>query len=409
MRVLFSAVPAYGHILPLAPLMEAALLDGHAVGLLTSESVRPVVEQELSPGVELLAAGTAPEVFIVEAAKRGGGDPYHPTPEMIAETFGGTRLDLDKEHALAAARRWDPDFVVAEAFDTVGPFAAAHLNVPWHQAGLGPGIEVEIRRLFDQSVAPHYQRAGVEPEPPSNYVDPCPPTFQTPGWVSPAPIVNIRPRAHRRITSADLEPYRFSDKSKPTVLLTLGTVFSDGSTLAELAQAVAAADVNVVATLGPGEQQPPEASGVGEVRWVSFVPLDQLLDDVDLVVAAGGSGTVLGAMSRGIPMVLCPQGADQPINAVRAEAAGVAVVVGDPTEVTGAITQALNDADLRTRAAEFAKEIADLPSPVQVFAVLAEHARCVSRGVAPAATAMARTNTDDNVDTNDHPSIEKFR
>lgn len=390
MRVLFSAVPGYGHILPLAPLMEAAITGGHTIGLLTGEGVRPMVEQELPPEVELLAAGVAPEVFIVEAAKRGGGDPLHPTPAMIGETFGGTRLDLDNEAALATARQWGPDLVVAEAFDAVGPFVATRLNVPWHQAGLGPGIEPEVARHIALAVAPHYQRAGLEAEPASSYIDPCPPAFQTPGWTSPAPTLDIRTRAHRRTTSAQMVPPRFSDTSKPTVLLTLGTVFSDGSTLEQLAPAVAAAGVNVVATLGADQQQPQAVPGLGEVRWVPFVPLDQLLDDVDLVVAAGGSGTVLGAMSRGVPMVLCPLGADQPTNAARADAAGVAVVVDDPTGVTGAVVEALDDAELRARAAEIAQEIADMPAPVQVFAVLAEHARRVSRAERDAATQTER-------------------
>lgn len=377
MRVLFSAVPAYGHILPLAPLMEVAIAGGHAVGLLTGEGVRPMVEQELPPVVDLLVAGVAPEVFIAEAARRGGGDPLHPTPEMIGETFGGTRLELDHVEALAAARRWRPDLIVAEAYDTVGSYVAAHLDAPWHQAGLGPGIGPEVRQLITRAAAPHYERAGLEPEPPSSYLDPCVPALQIPGWVSPAPTLFVRARAHRRATRVDLEPPRFSDTSKPTVLLTLGTVFSDGSRLAELATAVADSGVNVVATLGPSLQQPPVVPGPAEVHWVQFAPLDQLLDDVDLVVAAGGSGTVLGAMSRGVPMVLCPQGTDQPINAVRADAAGVAIVVDDPADVTAAVERALNDTDLRSRAAEIAEEIAEMPSPSQVFAVLVEHARRV--------------------------------
>jgi UDP:flavonoid glycosyltransferase YjiC (YdhE family) len=401
MRVLFSAVPAYGHILPLAPLMEAAIAGGHTIGVLTGEGVRPLVEQELPPGVELLEAGVATEVFVVEAAKRSGGDPLHPTPAIIGETFGGTRLDLDREDALAAGRLWRPDLVVAEAFDTVGPFVAAHLDTPWHQAGLGPGLDAELRRLIDQAAAPHYESAGLEPEPASSYIDPCPPAFQTPGWVSPAPTLHVRARAHRRIMSADLEPARFSDPTRPTVLLTLGTVFSDGSTLAELAPAVAAAGVNVVATLGPDQEQPPDLPGLSEVHWVPFVPLDQLLDGVDLVVAAGGSGTVLGAMSRGVPMVLYPQGTDQPMNAARADAAGVAVVVGAAAEVTGAVKQALDDADLRTRAAEIAKEIADTPSAAQVVAVLTEHGRRVSRLAASSAPAQAASDTNETIDTNE--------
>jgi UDP:flavonoid glycosyltransferase YjiC (YdhE family) len=79
-------------------------------------------------------------------------------------------------------------------------------------------------------------------------------------------------------------------------------------------------------------------------------------------------------------MVLCPQGTDQPVNAARADAAGVAVVVDNPADVTGAVTRALDDADLRLRAAEIAKEMADTPSPAQVVAVLTEHAARAGSG-----------------------------
>jgi UDP:flavonoid glycosyltransferase YjiC (YdhE family) len=36
----------------------------------------------------------------------------------------------------------------------------------------------------------------------------------------------------------------------------------------------------------------------------------------------GGAGTVLGALSQAIPMVVVPQGADQPIQTERVAAAG---------------------------------------------------------------------------------------
>ncbi|GAB2509659.1 hypothetical protein GCM10027167_09120 [Nocardia heshunensis] len=39
-KLLFSATPTYGHILPLVPLMQAAIDPGHTVGLLSSARFR---------------------------------------------------------------------------------------------------------------------------------------------------------------------------------------------------------------------------------------------------------------------------------------------------------------------------------------------------------------------------------
>ncbi|WP_051499051.1 glycosyltransferase [Nocardia sp. BMG51109] len=381
MRMLFSAVPAYGHILPLAPLMAAAIDAGHTVALLASADVRSLADRELAPGAEFLAAGAGPEVLVAEAARRTGADPLRPGPGMIGETFGNTRLELDAEETFDRAREWAPDLVVAETFDTVGPLIAARLNVPWHQAAVGPGVASVLTEIA-RSVAPHYERAGVRPVTPSSYIDPWPSALQDPEWVAPAPVLPVRARAHRRPAGvigcsggATDDLPRFTDPGKPTVLLTLGTVFSDESTLAEIGPAVADADVNVLVTLGLVVQQPPAAGARGELRHVSFAPLDTLLDDVELVVAAGGSGTILGALSRGIPLVLWPQGADQPINAARAAAAGVALVVDSAAAVTAAVERALHDEILRSRVAEVAAENAGKPTPAEVMAILADDAR----------------------------------
>ena len=70
------------------------------------------------------------------------------------------------------------------------------------------------------------------------------------------------------------------------------------------------------------------------IRVERFVPQAQVLASCAAVVSHGGSGTLLGALAAGLPLVLIPQGADQFENAVRCERAGAAVVIR-PDEVTG--------------------------------------------------------------------------
>jgi len=83
---------------------------------------------------------------------------------------------------------------------------------------------------------------------------------------------------------------------------------------------------------------------------------------------AGGVGTVLGSLAQGVPMVLWPQGADQPINAARAAASGASITVGSAGEISAAVARALGDPSYRARAEDAAAEIAERPGPAAVIA-----------------------------------------
>jgi UDP:flavonoid glycosyltransferase YjiC (YdhE family) len=79
--------------------------------------------------------------------------------------------------------------------------------------------------------------------------------------------------------------------------------------------------VSVGAEIDPTElgPQPPN------VRIARHVDQGDVLPRCRAVVSHGGSGTVLAALAHGLPSVLLPIGADQPENADRCEALGVAL------------------------------------------------------------------------------------
>lgn len=394
MRLLFSVTPAFGHLLPLVPLARTAMAGGHRVAVVTGVGMAEALAQEL-PGADHLPAGTMPPEFAAEAARRTGKDVMQPTPEVIGEIFGGVRLETASDDALRAAARWRPDAVIAEAFDTVGPAVASELGVPWHQVGLGPALPEPISTAICDRAMAWYRERGLHPVPARTYLDPCPGALQTPGWRSDTRRIPIRPEPHSTPGSSWTPPARLP--GRPRVLVTLGTVFSDPAVLQEVVRAVASTGASVIATVGmaiteaPGSAAPrpsnagsadagPDAAGsvaagsvaAGSVGWVRFAPMDRLLTDTDLVVSAGGIGTVLAAMARGVPMVLWPQGADQPINADRAQAAGVASVVRRAAELPDAVTAALSDDRMRNAAAAAARQIAALPSVDEALAEIVE-------------------------------------
>ncbi|WP_174188424.1 glycosyltransferase [Nocardia barduliensis] len=381
MRILFSGVPAYGHLLPLASLIAAARSDGHTTGLLTSAGMTDMITTELPPGVEHLPAGPMPLEFSEETAARTGANVFQPTPETIGEIFGGTRLDRTADAATDLVREWCPDVIVADAFDTVGPLLAATIDVPWHQVGLGPALPTLIVDEINRAAFDRYARRGLTPVPARTYIDPCPSILQEPDWACPLPRIPLRPQAHRRPGAPALE-LALPPAGTPRVLITLGTIFSEPHLLTEIVDAVRAHEVDVVVTEGFSIHDPSRTARAASteaiingtkttaVHRIPFTPLAELLGDTDIVIGAGGSGTVLSALTHGLPMILWPQGADQEITAARATAGGVARTVRNSSEITPALAALLSDDSYRHAATKVATEIASLPGPHDVLAAL---------------------------------------
>ena len=59
------------------------------------------------------------------------------------------------------------------------------------------------------------------------------------------------------------------------------------------------------------------------VRLVGFVPEEEVSDGAAVVVTHGGTGRVLTVLSRRVPLVVIPEGADQLTRAERSRQHGV--------------------------------------------------------------------------------------
>jgi MGT family glycosyltransferase len=132
--------------------------------------------------------------------------------------------------------------------------------------------------------------------------------------------------------------------------------------------------INVVATVGP-HIDPDEFHPLPEnIHVAQYIPQSQVLPNCDAVVSHGGSGSVLGALAQGLPSVLLPMGADQPLNAARCRELGVARVLdavkATPEEVRDAVSAVLSDRAYRAAAERMRDEIAALPDPAQAVELL---------------------------------------
>ncbi|GLZ01786.1 nucleotide disphospho-sugar-binding domain-containing protein [Actinoplanes sp. NBRC 103695] len=164
---------------------------------------------------------------------------------------------------------------------------------------------------------------------------------------------------------------------RSTVLLTLGTAADDREVLTRVVVATTALDVNVV--VAPHQTDDLDMSRLDPelVLVAGFVPMADLLRSADLVVSAGGAGTVLSTLGAGLPSVLLPFGLDKPMNAERAAATGAALVVTDPDAIGEAVAKVLGDEAYPAAAGRMADEISAIDSPARVVDILTE--RAVSR------------------------------
>ena len=134
----------------------------------------------------------------------------------------------------------------------------------------------------------------------------------------------------------------------PAFTATLGTVFNQPALFAAIIDGLAREPLNLVVTVGRNqdpEQFGPQPSNVHIERWL---PQALVLPRCDAVVTHGGYGTLTAALTLGVPLVLVPISADQPLNAARCAAIGVGRVT-DPRERTPAAIRAATQAVLADR------------------------------------------------------------
>lgn len=150
--------------------------------------------------------------------------------------------------------------------------------------------------------------------------------------------------------------------------MTLGTVAGGMEGMRSQYRTVldAVSELPIRVLLTTGAQLPREALGEvpANVHVESFVLQDDVLPHVAAVLCHGGSGTVLGTLAAGVPMVVAPLFADQPTNAERVAAVGAGLALPRASTTVAdlrmALSRVLEDGSFRAAAQRIAAEIAAL-------------------------------------------------
>lgn len=388
MRVLFSSTFGIGHVLPMVPLAQACLTAGHEVLWATN-----------GPGCDLLneasvttrAAGLAGDALAAAMAPLQAHARTLPGPDraaaMFPGLFGATLAPPMAADLLVVAREWVPDVMVHEQGELAAPLVAAVLAVPSVTHGFGGAVPREQLAAAGERLADLWREHGQTLPPYAGcftgpYLDTCPTDVQTVALdhillrqpMRPVPYAGPEPDALPALVSMT--------DAGPLVYLTFGTTGVGAGVLAAAVTAVAALDVRVLVTVGPGAD--PAALGPHPQNVVveRYLPQTAVLRHADLVVSHGGSGTFFAALANGLPQVCLPQAADQFRNAAGGAGSGAALSL-TPDAASGpaigaAVQRALTDPAYRLAAEGIADHIRTMPAPDDVVPVLEQLAGAVA-------------------------------
>ncbi len=289
-------------------LVRATRAAGHHVAVASSPGFQASVG---SPGVEYLPVGMNAPDALAAFNQRQRGD----VPASADAIVAGMFVDICVPAVLADVQRlldWKPDVIIREEGEFAAPVVAELAGVPCAEHSWGP---VRPRRQRESAVAaltPIWLAHGLEPDPMcgvhrSLYFDICPPSLQFDEAADIRVVRLLQPTTPQ--FDADVPAWAQQLGDRPVIYVTLGTVpryNSDSDFFQLAADGLAELDADVVITVGPTGDPALVAAPAPNVRVERFVPQSAILRHCGAVVTNGGSGSVLGALASGVPLLCVP-------------------------------------------------------------------------------------------------------
>ncbi len=382
MRIMICGVPAPGHIMPLLPIARAFLDRGDEVTIASGENAK---EMALSSGLSFRAVGPKYESWFEALRVRTRGNPGDGlAPERIEgyfvpRLFGEIGMALVLDDLLALGRELEPELLVFEPYFFAAPLIAALIGARPLLHLIGPVMDRTVLELTADAISPMWREFGLQSPPDAGVyagtmLNICPPSLD-PATSAMGGVRPMRPAALPIVSTSPL-PVSFAESSRPLVYLTLGTFSNNNLDLFTLVlSALKDEPINLIVSVG-ADNDPSALSPVPEnARVVRYIPQAELLPHCSGVIHHGGAGTMFGVLAHGLASLVLPQSADNFKNADLLEAAGAAKVLlpGEVTKdsVRAGLAGVLDSSAISSRAKLLAQEIADMPSPNDVAAMLA--------------------------------------
>ena len=278
-------------------------------------------------------------------------------PELGAIPPGPARYEHARAHVFAGAlalddvddltrliKAWRPDVVVRDAAEFGGYVAAERCAIPHVMVRTDSGSALySERHVVADSLDAVRARIGLSPDPTAEHpfhhlqLSAAPAIMDDPAPTRPPTWHHVRPT----LDAAGADKLAWLDglgARGPVVYATLGTVHSGPALLASIIAATATEPVELVVTTGPVDPASPgpQPAHVHLARWI---PRGHLLGRCDAVVTHAGFGTMAASLAHGVPLVMLPISADQPMNAQRAASNGLGIALAPVDRTVGDVRE----------------------------------------------------------------------
>ncbi len=337
MKYLFTTQPGVGHLNPLVPIARGLAAEGHEVAVACAASFVPRVE---AAGLRAIPAGvdwlqTAPEQAFPETE---GMTPFQ-RELFLTDIFADTTALAMAGDLLELFESWRPDVVVRDAYEYGGCAVAERWDIP-HAV-----VDVEFyvppyvtRQGLEQPLSYLRSVCGLSPAPAMEMLErylylPCiPPSYQFPEYRLPEVTHALRPAYLDPSGSQTLPDWVHGLPDRPLVYATMGTTFNNVPMIfRQIIAGLAELPLNLIITVGRNQDPRQFDPLPANVHVEQFIPQAALMPHCQAVIANGGMGTNLIALSYGVPLLLIPLSGHLLLHSLRCRALGIGRTLKLPT------------------------------------------------------------------------------
>ena len=410
MKILFTVIPAAGHLNPTIPIAQGLQQRGHEILYATGRAKFSLLNRVGIP-THLILPGKADSIEQVYAPIQGYLNSYNPYHIYLEIDYILNFMLAVMEELQELADRWKPDMIVSDFCTPVGAALAKKRGIPWvtttqtpacirtrhgtpsnlgglslprhwghHLRDFGGRLLLEILRSgLSFAFQKRWNELGLTINGP-NYSD---------GLYSPYAILCLVPgeleyprdwpRQCHAIGSISWseshqirpEDWQFLQSPEPKILVTMGTHYQDEKSLwfPKLVKWLESLPYRFLFTWGGSSAGAEVENPSNHIQFTPYIPYSEVLKYVDAVIHHGGAGITCSCLKMGRPALVIPQGFDQPDNAQRVVELGAGIRL-NPRHLTQktlcqAVENLLQTPTYQEQAGRLSEAIADHYSPVE--------------------------------------------